>query len=153
MQQVLDRTMQLLPGIAREPIGGRSVHPARCCRAGILGIAVGQTVKITSLKEAAAYGIDKAYDTANNVRVFRHISEFFRICGEGNTLYLMFYPGKPDAAFGATYGKKMIADAEGKIRMLAVSWTPQLVKKPRPLRGWVRRFICHRNSCGTRVLC
>jgi hypothetical protein len=97
--------------------------------AGILGIAVGQTVKITSLKEAAAYGIDKAYDTANNVRVFRHISEFFRICGEGNTLYLMFYPGKPDAAFGATYGKKMIADAEGKIRMLAVSWTPQLVEE------------------------
>ena len=97
--------------------------------AGIIGIAVGQTVKITSMKEAAAYGIDAAYDTANNVRVFRHISEFFRICGEGNTLYLMFYPGKPDAAFGATYGKKMIADAEGKIRMLAVSWTPQLVEE------------------------
>ncbi|HQJ91087.1 MAG TPA: hypothetical protein PLB70_10775, partial [Paludibacteraceae bacterium] len=70
--------------------------------AGIIGIAVGQTVKITSMKEAAAYGIDAAYDTANNVRVFRHISEFFRICGEGNTLYLMLYPGKPDAAFGAT---------------------------------------------------
>lgn len=92
--------------------------------AGILGIALGQTVKLTCTADAEAYGINEAYDTDNHLSVYRHILEFFRMAGEGNTLYLMLYTGAMTAAFGATYARKMIADSEGNIRVLAVANTP-----------------------------
>lgn len=91
---------------------------------GILGIALGQTVELHSAREAEAYGIDQTYDTDNRVRVYRHISEFFRMAGDGSTLFLMLYTGTPTDALGDTYGKKMIADAQGSIRVLAVAYTP-----------------------------
>ena len=92
--------------------------------AGILGIALGTTVKLNSIADAEAYGINAAYDSENNLSVYRHISEFYRICGEGNTLYLMLYTGAMTAAFGDTYGRKLLADAKGEIRVLAVGNTP-----------------------------
>ncbi len=93
---------------------------------GLLGLTLGKTVKITSPKEAAGYGIDADYDTDNSLSVYRHVSEFFRIAGEGSELYLMLYPKETtyDGAFGATYAKQMLADADGKIRVLAVANTP-----------------------------
>lgn len=91
---------------------------------GIIGIAVGETVKLTGTDDAKAYGIDAAYDSANNIRVYRHIEEFYRMAGEGTVLYLMLYTGTPSDAFGATFGKKMIADANGDIKQLAVAYSP-----------------------------
>lgn len=91
---------------------------------GISGIALKQTVKLQSLQDAAAYGIDEAYDSTNHLSVYRHISEFFRMAGEGNTLYLMLYAGNMEAAFADDVAKQFIIDAEGEIRCLAVSNTP-----------------------------
>lgn len=93
---------------------------------GISGIGLGQTVKLQGLADAAAYGIDADYDSDNSLAVYRHVSEFFRMCGEGNTLYLMLYPQtvKPDALFDTTYAKRMVADAEGEIHNLAIAYTP-----------------------------
>lgn len=108
--------------------------PAVAASAGVVGIALGQTVKLTSPDDAKAFGIDEAYDSANHVRVYRHISEFFRICGEGN-LYLMLYSGTPSDAFGDTYGKKMIADANGDIRVLAVAYSPAADYVPTNVNG------------------
>lgn len=92
--------------------------------AGISGIALKQTVRLTCLADAAAYGIDAAYDTANSVSVYRHISEFYRKAGEGTPLYLMLYSGDMEAAFADDVAKQLIIDAEGEIRQLAVSNTP-----------------------------
>jgi hypothetical protein len=91
---------------------------------GLLGIAVGQTVRMHGVKEAAAYGITEEYDATNSLSVYRHVSEFFRTAGEGSTLYLMLYTGLMPAAFGNTYARKMIADSNGEIRCLAVGHTP-----------------------------
>lgn len=90
----------------------------------VIGIALGQTVELHSAKEALVYGLTEDYDTVNKVRVYRHISEFFRMAGEGKTLYVMLYSGKPTDALGARYAKKLIADANGEIRCLAVAYSP-----------------------------
>lgn len=90
----------------------------------VLGIALGQTIVLHSAKEAKSYGLDEQYDTTNKVRVYRHISEFFRMAGDGKTLYVMLYSGKPSDALGTNYGKKLIADANGEIRCLAVAYSP-----------------------------
>lgn len=102
---------------------------------GILGIAVGQTVKLTSLKDAESYGITADYDATNKVRVWHHIEEFYRMAGEGSTLYLMLYNGTPTNAMGEEYAKKMIADAAGEIRLLAVAYNPEESYNPTAVNG------------------
>ncbi|MBP1630868.1 MAG: hypothetical protein H6Q15_1761 [Bacteroidetes bacterium] len=102
---------------------------------GIIGIALGETVKLNSVKDAKSYGIDQNYDTTNNVRVFRHISEFFRKSSEGYTLYLMLYSGTPEDALGDTYAKKMIAHSNGSIRMLALAYNPPVNYTPVMING------------------
>lgn len=91
---------------------------------GIAGISLGQVVKLTSRIDAASYGIDAAYDAANNVRVFRHIDEFFRLAGEGTYLYLQLYTGTPVDALGDTYAKALIAQSFGEIRQLSLAYNP-----------------------------
>jgi len=91
---------------------------------GIIGIAVGEAVKITGIADAKAHGIDADYDEDNDVRVFRHIDEFYRMAGEGTVLWLMLYTGVPTDALGDTYAKKLIAAAAGEIRQLAIAYNP-----------------------------
>lgn len=92
---------------------------------GILGLAVGETISVLSLKEAEAYGITAAYDTANAVRVHRHISEFYRFAEPGTKLYIMLYTGDFTAAIDTvTYAKQMLVDALGEIRQLAIAYNP-----------------------------
>lgn len=90
---------------------------------GISGIELGQTVKLTSLADAQAYGLDEAYDTTYSLSVYRHISEFFRMYPEG-TIYLMLYAGNMEDAFLEKYAKKLIIDANGEIRVLGIANTP-----------------------------
>lgn len=90
---------------------------------GISGIALGQTVKLTSLTDAEAYGINEAYDSTNSLSVYRHISEFYRMFTNG-TLYLMLYSGNMEAAFAEEFAKKLIVDANGEIRILGIANTP-----------------------------
>jgi len=110
--------------------------PAIVAGAGATGLAVGVTAKITKLSEAVARGITAAYDTANNVRVYRHISEFYRMAGDGNTLYVMLYTGTPaEALSNAIYAKKMLTDANGEIRQLALAYNPDLIYVPTYVNG------------------
>lgn len=90
---------------------------------GISGIALGQTVKLTSLTDAEAYGINESYDSTNSLSVYRHISEFYRMFPNG-TLYLMLYSGDMEAAFAEQYARKLIIDANGEIRILGIANTP-----------------------------
>lgn len=91
---------------------------------GISGIALGQTVKLTSLTDAEAYGINESYDSTNSLSVYRHISEFYRMFPNG-TLYLMLYSGDMEAAFAEQYARKLIIDANGEIRILGIANTPE----------------------------
>lgn len=90
---------------------------------GISGIDIGQTVKLTSLTDAEAYGINEAYDSTNSLSVYRHISEFYRLFPNG-TLYFMLYSGNMQEAFAEQYAKKLIVDANGEIRILGIANTP-----------------------------
>lgn len=89
---------------------------------GILGLAVGKTIKVTSLKDAEAYGITAGYDAENAVRVHRHVSEFYRMAKAGTALFIQLYAGDYSASIAA--GKQMLADAEGNIRQLAIAYNP-----------------------------
>jgi hypothetical protein len=92
--------------------------------AGIIGVAVGEAIRLTSLADANAYGFNELYDSGGDVQVYRHIREFYRMAGEGTPLWLMLYTGTPSVAFGDSYGKKLIAAANGEIRQLAVACVP-----------------------------
>lgn len=80
-------------------------------------------------KDAEDLGINAAYDTANKVQVYRHISEFYRRCGKGVKLFLML----TDQAVTMTtmvddptgiYAKKLISEGNGAIKQLSVGLNP-----------------------------
>lgn len=93
-------------------------------------LALGAVATIFTLKDAEDLGIDAAYDVENNCRVHRHISEFYRMAGEGVKLYIMLVAQSvtmtemvEDAT--AIYAKQLITQANGEIRQLAVSINPE----------------------------
>lgn len=91
----------------------------------VVGVVLGQGYKLTKVQDAIDFGIDEAYDTTNNVRVFRHISEFYRMSGEGTVLYLMVCAQtKTPAMMIADHGHSLIAFADGEIRYLAIGYNP-----------------------------
>lgn len=92
-------------------------------------LVLGTVYKIISISDADAIGINAAYDTANSVNVFRHISEFFRMAGEGVQLYVMIVgkavlPATILEDTGAIYAKKMIVESKGTVRQIAVAFNP-----------------------------
>lgn len=48
--------------------------------------ALGDLLVLKRPSDALAFGITAGYDAANAVQVYRHISEFYRMAGEGKTL-------------------------------------------------------------------
>lgn len=95
------------------------------------GIGLLQTVKLNSTGELEAIGIDEQYDADNNVCVYRHVSEYFRMAGDGATLYLMLYSGNTEGIFAdGGAARRLIADAKGEIRCLALANTPAQEAEP-----------------------
>lgn len=52
------------------------------------GLSLDTPAKLIQISDAEALGIDADYDSTNNVLVYHHISEFFRLAPNG-TLYIM----------------------------------------------------------------
>jgi len=97
--------------------------PAIAEATGVAGLAIGELVSVTSTAEAEAYGITALYDSSNDVRMHRHISEFYRMTGEGIKLYIMLGdPAKTMAEMITTYKAAILAEAKGEIRQLAVAY-------------------------------
>jgi hypothetical protein len=92
------------------------------------GVQLGTVYRLKSIQDALALLIDAAYDTANGVLVFEHIKEFFRVNPNGD-LYIMLvaktvsYADMVDKAIAAN-AKKLLIEAEGQIRQLAVAYNP-----------------------------
>lgn len=93
------------------------------------GIQVGTPTLYTSLAEAEADGITAAYDTANTVRVHKHISEFYAQAGDGARLWVMLVSQAVSMEdmcdiSEANYAVKLLNAADGKIRVLGVTRSP-----------------------------
>ncbi|GAF05595.1 DUF2586 family protein [Saccharicrinis fermentans] len=100
----------------------------------VTGVTNGTLYKLEKIKDAEAMGIDAAYDVDNDLRVYRHITEFYRMAGAGTPLYLVI--GSLSSSMEdliTNYGEQMIIDAGGEIRRIAVAYnqpadyTPTLV--------------------------
>lgn len=120
-----------------DAISGLLVNgPSVAAAEGVIGFANGDVLEITSLKDAELLGIDEAYDTDNDVRVFRHISEFYRMAGEGTYLFVLVAPEASDmATMLNTNGQSLVAGANGQIRRLAVAYNPDDLYAPTVVDG------------------
>lgn len=95
------------------------------------GVAVTDKVQLqTSYKllrpsDAEALGITENYDRENKIRVYRHISEFYRRAGEGRALHIRLVDQTVKPADMIPDAKILIVDAEGKISDLAFTYNPE----------------------------
>ncbi len=110
--------------------------PAVPASESVIGVVNGTLYTLKKLKDAVALGIDEAYDTDNDVRVYRHIKEFYRKAKEGTPLCLVV--GTSASTMDeliANYGEQMIVDAGGEMRRLAVAFNPPTVYAPTYVDG------------------
>jgi len=76
---------------------GASIIGAADSTSGLIASAIanagkleyGEVYLIANAKMAEDLGVTEEYDTTNKVRLYHHISEFFRMAGDGTKLYLM----------------------------------------------------------------
>jgi hypothetical protein len=91
-------------------------------------IALGETKLIKSLAEAEALLLTASYDTTNTTNVYKNIKDFFTMAGEGAELYIMIVAktnlmtAMCDTANQIL--KKLLNDAQGRIRIAAVTRVP-----------------------------
>jgi len=89
--------------------------------------ALGTMYELRSADDAIALGLDEQYDDTNNVLVYYHIAEFYRI-NPGAVLYIL---GTAQSVTMAqmcdkdnAYLKKLLISAHGKIRQVGVVRNP-----------------------------
>ncbi len=92
------------------------------------GVQLGTTYKLQRLEDATALQINAAYDTTNNVLVYEHIKEFFRINPNGVLWVLLVaksvsFADMVDKTITTT-AKKLLIDANGDINQLGVAYNP-----------------------------
>ncbi len=74
--------------------------------------------------DAVALGIDAAYDTANSVCVYRHISEFYRMAGDGVKLHFMLVAQTAKPVDMLASAKTLIVESGGNVTDIAVAYNP-----------------------------
>lgn len=82
------------------------------------------TYKLLRPSDAKEIGIDEDYDKTNDVRVYRHISEFYRRAGEGRALHIRLVPQTMKPAEMIPDAKIQVIEAEGKISDLVFAYNP-----------------------------
>lgn len=87
--------------------------------AGATNVTTGKSYQIFSKEEAIAMGIAS---TGTNVFAYKHISDFYDKAGKGAELWFMLVPQavsmKEMADKDLEYGKKLLSDAKGAIRVI-----------------------------------
>lgn len=81
-------------------------------------------IKLRRPADAVAIGIDANYDSTNNVRVHRHIAEFYRRTGEGRILYVWLVAQTVTPVQMTESAKQMIVASSGEISDLAFAYNP-----------------------------
>jgi hypothetical protein len=90
--------------------------------------ALGDVMEFKTLADAEAKGIDEAYDTTNEVLAWNHIKAFYDQAPEGTSLFVMVVD--PDTTVddicdkANPYAKKLLTSAEGKIKLIGITFTP-----------------------------
>ncbi len=91
-------------------------------------IAVSEPKQIFALEEAVALGLDAAYDTANSLKAYKHIRDFYSQAPSGTPLWIMLVPAATLMAdivdTTLTQAKKLLDAASGNIRMLGITRVP-----------------------------
>lgn len=89
--------------------------------------ALNTKYELRSPQDAIALGLDAAYDDANNILVYYHIEEFFRI-NKGAILYIMGVAQSVTMTQMCdkdnAYLKKLLTESGGKIRQVGVVLNP-----------------------------
>lgn len=92
------------------------------------GLALGVAKQGYSIADFEAVGITAAYDTTNSVKVWRTIKEFYAEAIPGAELWLMIVSQATTMTNildkTQNFAKKLLTDAQGRIRVLAVSRNP-----------------------------
>jgi len=99
----------------------------------IIGLQYNKVFELSGIKHAEDLGITSDFDRSENVNVYRHVSEFFRIAGEGTLLYLMLVPQTESFASIVedtenNKSKRLLLEAKGKIRQLALALNPTFLE-------------------------
>lgn len=121
--------------ISKGKVGANRLNNDRRVSAIIVGtppipaLAFKETVTLYGLYDAELNGITAAFDLANNVNVYRHVREFYRMAGEGVPLNFMAVAQTEtmqsivqDAAGDKL--KRLLIDSDYKVRQLAVALNP-----------------------------
>jgi hypothetical protein len=127
--------------IKKGKVGANRLNNDRSVSAIIVGSPVipalpfKKTVQLYGLFDAAQYGITEAFDKNNNVNVYRHIREFYRMAGEGRLLNFMVVPQTETLTTITqdTAGdklKRLLIDSDYKVRQLAVALNPTVAAVP-----------------------
>lgn len=92
-------------------------------------LAFKQTVRIFGLYDAEQYGINAAFDASNNVNVYRHIREFYRMAGEGVPLNFMAVAQTETLQsiaqdIAGDKLKRLLVDSDYKVRQVAIALNP-----------------------------
>jgi hypothetical protein len=85
--------------------------------------------------DAVAVGIDADYDKDNDVRVFRHISEFYRLAGEGRKLHLWLVAQTVAPSGMVDSAKNMVVESGGNISDLVFAYNPAAVYEDTHIDG------------------
>ncbi|RWW91858.1 DUF2586 family protein [Flavobacterium cerinum] len=94
------------------------------------GLAHGLVRSLMNSNDIQALGFTAAVDTTNNQHAYRHLKEFYRMAGEGQKLYLMIVPvatTMADILDKPEYAKKLVIEAKGEVRQLAIAMNPTAV--------------------------
>lgn len=121
--------------IKKGKVGANRLNNDRRVSAIIVGspvipdFAFKETAQFYGLYDAEQRGITAAFDTANNVHVYRHIREFYRNAGEGVPLNFMAVAQTEtlqsiaqDVAGDKL--KRLLIDSDYKVRQLAIAFNP-----------------------------
>lgn len=82
-------------------------------------LALDTAYVLRRIEDAEALGITAAYDLENNMHVYRHISEFYRMNGPGRILNIMLLADTVALKNMISPAKTLIVSAEGMISDLA----------------------------------
>lgn len=99
-----------------------------CLATGALAHGIVKTIYNTI--DAENLGLNEAFDINNNVNAFRHISEFYRMKGDGQKLFIMLVPDTTTMVSicedsNEEFAKKILIEAGGEIRRLAIAMNPE----------------------------
>lgn len=85
------------------------------------GIQYSQNYELRSIADLEAYGVTKAYDTTNNLLLWNHVSEFFKVSPSG-TLWLRLLDQNAEIADMVDQAENLINASGGKINQLAIGF-------------------------------